>query len=47
MTCINIADTIKKIIDTPLINREGQLAKETLIAIDIGNKFLSKIENLA
>lgn len=47
MTCINIADTIKKIIDTPLVNKEGKLAKETLIAIDIGNKFLSKMKNLS
>ena len=46
MTCMNIAYTIKKIIDTPLIDKEGELAKETLNAIEIGNKFLSKMEEL-
>ena len=39
-------NTIKKIIDTPLIDKEGELAKETLNAIEIGNKFLSKMEEL-
>lgn len=46
MTCMNIAYTIKKIIDTPLIDKEGELAKETLNAIEIGNKFLSEMEEL-
>lgn len=46
MTCMNIASTIKKIIDVPLVDKQGQLAKETMEAINIGNQFLNKLQNL-
>lgn len=44
MTCMNTASAIKKIIDVPLIDRQGQLAKETMEAINIGNQFLNKLK---
>lgn len=42
MSCINLADTIKKIIDTPLINNENYLSKEIFLAVTKGNDCLKK-----
>ncbi|WP_414698312.1 hypothetical protein [Peptacetobacter sp. AB845] len=46
MTCINIADAIKKIIDAPIIDENGEIKEETLKIISIGNEYLEKINNL-
>lgn len=46
MTCINIASTLKKIIDEPVIDNKGQLAVETVKVIEIGNKFIKDIESI-
>lgn len=46
MTCINIASTLKKIIDEPVIDSKGQLAVETVKVIEIGNKFIKDIESI-
>ncbi len=47
MTCINIASTIKKIIDAPVITLNGELAVETAKILEIGNNFIKQVEQLA
>lgn len=47
MTCINIASTIKKIIDEPVITPNGELAVETAKTLEIGNNFIKQVEQLA
>lgn len=46
MTCINIASTMKKIIDEPVITPNGELAVETAKTLEIGNNFIKQVEQL-
>lgn len=46
MTCINIADAIKRVIDTPLLDREGKITKESLSALQTGNEYLQKLKQI-
>ena len=43
MTCINIASAIKQILDTKLINENGELTEQSVQAISIGDECLKKI----
>jgi len=45
MTCINFATTIKKIIDTKLIDDSGEITQQSIEAIKIGEEYLSKINS--
>lgn len=45
MTCINAATTVKKIIDTPILDMEGNITQELIKAIQHGNSFLEEINN--
>lgn len=47
MTCINIASTVKKIIDAPLIDQEGEITLQSLEAIEIGETYLKEINYLS
>lgn len=47
MTCINIASTVKKIIDAPLIDQEGEITLQSLEAIEIGEAYLKEITYLS
>lgn len=42
-SCINIACAIKKIIDAPVLNSDGSAAKETMVALRIGNDYLQNV----
>lgn len=42
MNCFNLADAIKKILDTPLIDEEGELTQKSIEAISIGEKFIAE-----
>ena len=44
MSCINIADAIKKIIDAPMFDKNGELAIETAKVIEIGNNLIGQLE---
>lgn len=44
-TCINVASTLKKIIDSPLLNEEGKLESKSKEVIEIGNDYINKINN--
>ncbi|MGO1041094.1 hypothetical protein ACTPEO_00020 [Clostridioides difficile] len=46
MTSINIADAIKKIIDTPLLDKDGELTNESLNALQVGSEYLENLEKL-
>ncbi|QOR66306.1 hypothetical protein IM538_21490 [Cytobacillus suaedae] len=46
MTCINLASTIKKIIDTTLIDQNGEITKESINAIQVGDDYLAKLNSL-
>lgn len=46
MTCINIASTMKKIIDESVITPNGELAVETAKTLEIGNNFIKQVEQL-
>lgn len=42
-TCINIASAIKSILETPLINENGEITAKSMEAIEIGEEYLQKI----
>lgn len=46
MSCINIASTMKKIIDEPVITPNAELAVETAKTLEIGNNFIKQVEQL-
>lgn len=46
MTCINIASTIKKILDTKLFDEKGEITKQSIEAIQIGDQYLNQINNV-
>lgn len=46
MTCINIAGTIKKILDTKLLDESGEITKKSIEAIEIGDNYLREINDL-
>lgn len=46
MTCINIASTIKKILDTKLFDENGGITEQSIKAIQIGDEYLNKINNV-
>ena len=46
MTCINLADAVKKIIDTPLLDKNGELTQASLDTLEIGNEYMKKLEQL-
>ena len=43
--CMNLASTIKIILDTPLLDDDGKIMEQTLNAIEIGESYLEKINN--
>lgn len=44
MTCINLADAIKKIIDVPLFDENNEVSKISLDAINTGQEYLGKLK---
>lgn len=45
--CLNFADAVKVILDTPLFEENGQLAECSKIALDTGEHYLAQIEQVA
>lgn len=45
--CVNTAQTIYYIIDTPIIDQNSEITQESLKAIDLGRQYLDKINQLA
>jgi len=43
-TCINFADTIKKIIDVPMFDKEGLLIEDTEKVLVVGEEFLRNVD---
>lgn len=42
--CMNMAFTIKKLLDTPLLDQDGQITMKSLEAIQMGEKYLQEID---
>lgn len=45
--CLNFADAVKKVLDAPLIDEEGDLTKKSIEAIQAGEEFLSQISSIS
>ncbi|HCO29791.1 MAG TPA: hypothetical protein DIT54_10505 [Lachnospiraceae bacterium] len=45
-TCVNIASTIKKILDTPLLDQKGKIAMESLEAVQTGENFIRELNSI-
>lgn len=43
ITCMNLASAIKKVIDTKLLDENGEIAEQSIEAIRIGEDYLQKI----
>lgn len=41
--CINVASAVKKILDTPLLDTDGEVTVQSLEAIQIGEEYLNRI----
>lgn len=46
MSCINLASALKSIIDTKLLDENGVITQQSFDAIETGNEYLQKIQNL-
>lgn len=46
MTCINIASTIKGLIDIPILDRDGEITLKSADALKNGWEYLNKIKNI-
>ena len=44
--CMNFADAVKKILDTPLFDENGELTIQSKEAIDSGEEFLNRINSI-
>lgn len=43
-TCLNLAMAVKDILDAPILDRDGELAKETLAVIERGNQCVIEMQ---
>ena len=46
MTCLNMADAIKKIIDAPIFNDCGEITEQARRALDIGEKYVENLKKI-
>ncbi|MGE4284709.1 MAG: hypothetical protein AB7G87_13525 [Clostridia bacterium] len=44
-TCMNVASAVKKVLDTPLLDRDGEITVQSLEAIQIGEDYINRISN--
>ena len=44
MTCMNVVDALKKIIDAPVVTRDGQLAQEIMTTIRLGKAYAEAVK---
>ena len=47
MTGINIASTVKGILDAPIFDENGEISKQAYQALQVGESYLEKMKNLA
>lgn len=45
MSCINFADAIKKVLDAPLFDENGEISQQSIVAIQTGEGYLNKINS--
>ena len=46
MICMDFAKGIKDILDTPLLDKNGEIAKQSIKAVETGDKYLKKIRQV-
>ena len=46
MVCLNLADVIKKVIDAPLLDREGAIAQKAAESIQLGEDCIERIKSI-
>ena len=46
MTCINIASTIKSLLDVPILDSNGEITQKSFEALQTGREYLNQINNL-
>ncbi|MEG1958097.1 MAG: hypothetical protein RR071_10250 [Lachnospiraceae bacterium] len=46
MTCVNVAEAMSDIIDVPVVDEKGQICQSGIGMIEIGEKYITKINNL-
>lgn len=44
MTCMNVVDALKKIVDAPVVTRDGQLTKEIMTTIRMGREYAAAVK---
>lgn len=45
-SCLNFADAIKKVLDAPLLDQEGNLTKKSIEVIQTGQEYLQKMNTM-
>lgn len=46
MTCMNLAKTVKVVIDAPVLDRNGKIAQAAFDAIEVGNQYINTLHNI-
>lgn len=46
MTCMNVVDALKKIVDAPVVTRDGQLTEELMTTIRMGREYAAAVKKI-
>lgn len=46
MTCMNVVDALKKIVDAPVVTRDGQLAQEIMTTVRLGKVYVEAVKKI-
>ena len=46
MTCMNVVDALKKIVDAPVVTRDGQLAQEIMTTVRLGKAYAEAVKKI-
>lgn len=46
MTCINLADALKKVIDTPMLDKDGDITQAAIDALESGSEYLTQLSKI-
>lgn len=46
MTCMNVVDALKKIVDAPVVTRDGQLTEELMTTVRMGREYAAAVKKI-
>lgn len=46
MICMNLVDALKKIVDAPVVTKDGELTKEIMATIEMGQKYADAVKQI-